>query len=66
VSSVAKWKTTVQLVSIGFLIVGPAGEEVLPGTVMIGLVLLWIAAVLTIYTGWDYLKTGIKHMMQED
>jgi len=65
VSRVAKWKTTAQIVAIGFLIAGPAGETVLPGTVTIGLVLLWVSAVLTIYTGWDYLKTGIQHMMDE-
>jgi CDP-diacylglycerol--glycerol-3-phosphate 3-phosphatidyltransferase len=65
VSSVAKWKTTAQLVSLGFLIAGPAGETVLPGTIMIGTILLWIAAALTLYTGWDYLKTGIHHMMQD-
>ena len=65
VSRVAKWKTTAQIVAIGFLIAGPAGETVLPGTTMIGLVLLWVSAVLTIYTGWDYLKTGIHHMMDE-
>jgi CDP-diacylglycerol--glycerol-3-phosphate 3-phosphatidyltransferase len=61
VSRVAKWKTVFQLVAIGFLIAGPAGEMILPGTTLIGLVLLWAAAALTIYTGWDYLKTGIHH-----
>lgn len=66
VSRVAKWKTTLQLLSLGFLIAGPAGEKVLPGTIVIGTVLLWAAAVLTIYTGWDYLKTGILHLMHED
>ncbi|RDI59230.1 CDP-diacylglycerol--glycerol-3-phosphate 3-phosphatidyltransferase [Microvirga subterranea] len=65
VSRVAKWKTTFQLVSLGFLIAGPAGETVLPGTVLIGTVLLWASAILTIYTGWDYLKTGIHHMIDE-
>lgn len=60
VTKVAKWKTTAQLAAIGFLIAGPAGERVLPGTVGIGLVLLWIAAVLTLYTGWDYMKAGFK------
>jgi cardiolipin synthase (CMP-forming) len=63
VSTVAKWKTTLQLVAVGFLIVGPAGEFVLPGTVMIGLVLLWIAALLTLYTGWDYFRAGIHHVI---
>jgi CDP-diacylglycerol--glycerol-3-phosphate 3-phosphatidyltransferase len=65
VSRVAKWKTTLQLVAIGFLIAGPAGESVLPGTILIGTGLLWIAAVLTIYTGWDYLKAGLRHVMEE-
>jgi CDP-diacylglycerol--glycerol-3-phosphate 3-phosphatidyltransferase len=65
VSRVAKWKTALQLVAIGFLIAGPAGETILPGTLLIGLVLLWIAAALTIYTGWDYLKAGIKHVVDE-
>jgi cardiolipin synthase len=66
VTALAKWKTTGQLVAIGFLIAGPAGERVLPGTETIGLTLLWIAAGLTIYTGWDYMRAGIKHMIAED
>ena len=61
VSRVAKWKTALQLVAIGFLIAGSAGEALLPGTVAIGLTLLWLAAALTIYTGWDYLKISIDH-----
>ena len=64
VSRVAKYKTTLQLVAIGFLIAGPAGEVVLPGTIAIGLGLLWIAALLTIYTGWDYLKAGIHSILE--
>lgn len=62
VTRVAKYKTTMQLVSLGFLIAGPAGEQVLPNTVMIGLVLLWTAAILTLYTGWDYMRSGLKHV----
>jgi cardiolipin synthase (CMP-forming) len=65
VSRVAKWKTTFQLVSLGFLVAGPAGETILPGTVAIGTVMLSVAALLTLYTGWDYLKTGLHHMMDE-
>jgi CDP-diacylglycerol--glycerol-3-phosphate 3-phosphatidyltransferase/cardiolipin synthase len=65
VSKIAKWKTTVQLIALGFLIAGRAGEEVLPGTVRIGLGLLWISAILTLYTGWDYMKAGIKHVVDE-
>ena len=65
VSKIAKWKTTVQLIALGFLIAGRAGEEVLPGTVRIGLGLLWISATLTLYTGWDYMRAGIKHVVEE-
>ncbi len=63
VSAIAKWKTTLQLVAVGFLIAGPAGEAVLPGTTLIGLILLWIAAVLTLWTGWDYFRAGIHHVI---
>ncbi|MCB1540987.1 MAG: CDP-diacylglycerol--glycerol-3-phosphate 3-phosphatidyltransferase [Rhodoblastus sp.] len=65
VSAVAKWKTTMQLIALGFLIAGRAGETVLPGNVKIGLVLLWISALLTLYTGWDYMKAGLKHVTEE-
>jgi cardiolipin synthase len=66
VTALAKWKTAGQLIAIGFLIAGPAGEKLLPGTVPIGLSLLWIAAGLTIYTGWDYMQAGMKHMIDDD
>jgi len=62
VTAVAKWKTTVQLISLGFLIAGPAGEAVWPGSIAIGTVLLWIAAILTFYTGWDYMKASYDHV----
>jgi cardiolipin synthase len=63
VSMLAKWKTTVQMLAIGFLLAGPAGETVLPYTTMIGIVGLWIAAVLTIYTGYDYMRAGLLHVV---
>jgi cardiolipin synthase len=66
VSQLAKWKTTVQLVAIGFSIAGEAGEMILPPTMLIGIKLLWISAILTIYTGWDYLRAGIHHLTEED
>jgi CDP-diacylglycerol--glycerol-3-phosphate 3-phosphatidyltransferase len=65
VSRIAKWKTTVQLVAIGFLVAGPAGAIILPRTVEIGLGLLWIAAALTLWTGWDYMRAGIKHVIDD-
>ena len=65
VSTVAKWKTTAQLVALGFLIAGPAGEAVVPGSIRTGIVLLWIAAILTLYTGWDYMKASYDHVGDE-
>ena len=66
VTRLAKWKTTVQLVAIGFLIAGEAGEQLIPATTLIGIVLLWISAIVTIYTGWDYFRHGIHHLIKED
>lgn len=60
VSRLAKWKTTVQMLFIGFLIAGPYGEKLVPGTVDIGNIGITIAAVLTVITGWDYMKAGIR------
>lgn len=70
VSKLAKWKTTLQIVSLGALILGPAMPwwNVTIGTLTInlphtvGLTTLWAAAVLTVITGWDYLRVGLKHM----
>ena len=66
VTKLAKWKTTVQLVAIGFLLAGPAGDEVVPVVSMIGLALLWASAILTMYTGYDYFGAGIHHLIKED
>lgn len=61
VSMLAKWKTTVQMVALGVLIVGGSGPDWFP-TQMIGEGLLWIAAGLTLVTGYDYLRIGLRHM----
>jgi CDP-diacylglycerol--glycerol-3-phosphate 3-phosphatidyltransferase/cardiolipin synthase len=61
VTALAKWKTTVQFIALAFLIAGPAGESVLPGSITTGIVLLWIAAIVTLYTGWDYMKASYDH-----
>lgn len=68
VSKLAKWKTTAQIVSVGFLIAGPAGDALLPRgwTGIIGLILLWVAAILTIVTGYDYMKASIRHLMDDE
>jgi cardiolipin synthase len=65
VTRIAKWKTTAQMLALGFLLAGPAGEKVLPYTIEIGITLLWIAAILTIYTGYDYFRAGLKHVVDE-
>lgn len=62
VSRLAKWKTTIQMVALGFLIVGDAGPAFLP-VQTIGEVGIWLAALLTLVTGYDYLSRGLKHMM---
>jgi cardiolipin synthase len=64
VTNLAKWKTMLQLVAVGFLIAGEAGDAVLPGTSLTGLTLLWISALLTLYTGYDYFRAGSKHLVE--
>jgi cardiolipin synthase (CMP-forming) len=66
VTQLAKYKTSVQLVAIGFLIAGPAGDRILPYTTEIGLAGLWCAAILTLYTGFDYFRAGVKHLTREE
>jgi cardiolipin synthase len=61
VSKLAKWKTTFQLVSLGGLILGGALPQ-WPFVREVGLFSLWAAALLTLLTGWDYLRVGLKHM----
>ncbi len=65
VTWLAKWKTAIQLIAIGFLITGPAGDKVLPHATAIGLAGLWIAAALTLYTGYDYFRAGLHHVMED-
>lgn len=62
VSKLAKWKTTVQMIALGFLVVGNYGDVILPYTLEIGQIGLMIAAILTVMTGWSYLKAGLKHI----
>ncbi|MDT9012265.1 MAG: CDP-diacylglycerol--glycerol-3-phosphate 3-phosphatidyltransferase [Pseudomonadota bacterium] len=70
VSRLAKWKTTFQLVCLGALILGvalPQWTVNLAGLTInfphtVGLTTLWAAAALTVITGWDYLRVGLKHM----
>jgi len=65
VTRLAKWKTTIQMFAIGFLLAGPAGDNILPYTTQIGIILLWISAIVTLYTGYDYFRAGLKHIVDE-
>jgi len=62
VTKLAKWKTTVQMFSLGFLTVGSDSPAWIPAQA-IGEVGLWLAALLTLITGFDYMKAGIHHML---
>lgn len=64
VSRLAKWKTAVQMTAIAFLLLGDAGPSWLP-VKAIGWWGLWVAALLTLVTGWDYLQAGLRHMLHE-
>jgi cardiolipin synthase (CMP-forming) len=61
VSRLAKWKTGLQMVAIGVLLVGDAGPGAIPVR-LIGEAMLWIAAALTLVTGYDYMHAGLTHM----
>jgi cardiolipin synthase len=65
VTWLAKWKTAIQLVAIGFLLIGPAGDKLVPYVTETGHVLLWISAIVTLYTGWDYFRSGLKHVIED-
>ena len=64
VSRLAKWKTVIQMTAIGVLIIGDAGPQVLPLRTL-GAGLLWVAALLTLVTGYDYLRAGLLHMARD-
>lgn len=63
VTFLAKWKTVVQMVALGFLIVGDAGPAFLPVT-LIGVLGLWAASVLTLITGWQYVREGLGQIVR--
>jgi cardiolipin synthase (CMP-forming) len=65
VTRLAKWKTTAQLVAIGFLLAGQAGDQIVPVVTLTGLTLLWISAIVTLYTGYDYFRAGVQHLIEQ-
>jgi CDP-diacylglycerol--glycerol-3-phosphate 3-phosphatidyltransferase/cardiolipin synthase len=70
VNSLAKLKTFLQMLSISILLTGESGNKVINfenyNAQTIGIILLWLSAFLTIYTGYDYLIKGIDHAINED
>ena len=69
VSRLAKWKTFIQMFSIGFLMIGDVGPfffHPAVTTVLIGEILIWIAAALTLVTGYDYLRTGWRSISEPE
>ncbi|HEY7991118.1 MAG TPA: CDP-alcohol phosphatidyltransferase family protein, partial [Stellaceae bacterium] len=65
VSRLAKWKTALQMVAIGVLLIGDAGPAALHLQI-VGELLLWLAAALTLITGYDYWRAGMSHISDED
>ncbi len=64
VTRLAKWKTIGQMVAVGFLIAGEAGDRVIPFVTQVGIALLWMSAVLTLYTGYDYFRAGLSKVIE--
>ena len=70
VSSLAKLKTVLQMVSIALLLSGETGNKIINfqdyNAQTIGIILLWLSAALTLFTGYDYMRKGIDHAISED
>jgi CDP-diacylglycerol--glycerol-3-phosphate 3-phosphatidyltransferase/cardiolipin synthase len=70
VSSLAKGKTFIQMFSIAILLTGETGNKIINfedyNAQTIGIILLWLSAFLTLYTGYDYVRKGIEHIISED
>jgi cardiolipin synthase (CMP-forming) len=70
VSNLAKLKTFLQMVAISLLLTGETGNKILNfqdyNAQTIGIILLWLSAFLTLFTGYEYLRRGIDHAISED
>ena len=70
VSSLAKSKTFIQMLSIAILLTGETGNKIINfedyNAQTVGIILLWLSAFLTLYTGYDYVRKGIEHVISED
>ena len=60
-SRIGKLKTSIQLIALALLILAESQISVLP-IIFIGKIALWVAGILTLYTGFDYLKSGMRHL----
>ncbi|MGE0280264.1 MAG: CDP-diacylglycerol--glycerol-3-phosphate 3-phosphatidyltransferase, partial [Rhizobiaceae bacterium] len=65
VTRLAKWKTAVQMVALAVLLAGPALDKIISYATETGIILLWVAAINTLYTGYDYFRAGLKHLVDE-
>ena len=70
VTSLSKLKTFLQMLSIALLLTGESGNKLINfqdyNAQTIGIILLWLSAILTLYTGYDYVRKGIDHVISED
>ena len=70
VSGLAKGKTFIQMFSIAILLTGETGNKIINfedyNAQTVGIILLWLSAFLTLYTGYDYVRKGIEHVISED
>ena len=70
VTSLSKLKTVIQMVSIAILLTGESGNKIINfqdyNAQTIGIILLWLSAALTLFTGYDYMRKGIDHAISED
>ena len=70
VTSLSKLKTFIQMIAIAILLTGESGNKIIDfqdyNAQTIGIILLWLSAFLTLYTGYDYLRKGIDHAINED
>ena len=66
VTRLAKWKTAMQLIAIAALLIAPALQGAKSGILIdLGLIFFWAAALVTLYTGYDYFRAGLKHIVEE-
>ena len=70
VTSLSKLKTFLQMLSIAILLTGESGNKLINfqdyNAQTIGIILLWLSAFLTLYTGYDYVRKGIDHAINQD